>query len=64
MCFSEDPSGPGTFPRGVFFVFCFQILPSLPLSYPRGDGDDDGDRFPKKIYIPPRGELRGYHGIL
>ena len=55
VCFSEDP--PGTFPS--VFLFFIKITP-LPLSYPRGDGD--GDRFPHKIYIPPRGELRGYYG--
>ena len=44
---------PGTFPRGVLFF----KDPPLPLSYPRGDGDRD--RFPQKIYTPPRGELRG-----
>ena len=46
------------FPPGCFYIF-LKISP-LPLSYPRGDGD--GDRFPQKIYIPPRGELRGYSG--
>ena len=38
-----------TFPSGVL------VTPG-PLSYPRGD------RFPQKIYIPPRDELRGYYG--
>ena len=54
--FRKIPSG--TFPPGGVFFFFFKI-PPLPLSYPRGDGD----RFPQKIYLAPRGELRGYYGI-
>ena len=51
--FRKIPSG--TFPP----VFFFSRSPPLPLSYPRGKGDRD--RFPQKIYLPPRGELRGYY---
>ena len=56
MCFSENLPG-DVYPRGVFFNF-FQRSPSTFELHPRGD------RLPQKIYIPPRGELRGYCGIL
>ena len=52
LCFSEDSSGDFS-PRGVF-IFFKRSPPTFEL--PRGD------RFPQKIYIPPRGELRGCHG--
>ena len=47
-----------TFLPGVSYFLFLKIAP-LPLIYPRGDGD----RFPQKIYIPQRGELRGYYGL-
>ena len=46
------------FPPRCFYLFL--KIPHIPLSYPRCDGD----HFPQKIYILPRGELRGYCGIL
>ena len=48
----------GRFPRELFSPECFFFLKISPLtlSYPRGN------RFPKKIYILPRGVLRGYYG--
>ena len=52
-CFSVDP--PGDF-SPVFFSSFFLKDPPLHLSYPRDD------RFSQKIYISPRGELRGYYG--
>ena len=41
------------------FVLCFAEVSPRGLSPPRCFFKD---RFPKKTYIPPRGELRGYHG--
>ena len=63
MLFGNPPGDFSSRP-GCFFSSSFFKIPPLPLIYPRGDGDGDGDRFPQKIYIPPRGELRGYYGIL
>ena len=62
MLFGNPPGGFSS--RGVFFSSSSFKIPPLPMNYPRGDGDGDGDRFPQKIYISPRGELRGYYGIL
>ena len=54
--FRKIPSGTFT-SGGIYFLF-LKISPPYLLSYPRGDC------YPKKTYIPPRGVLRGYYGIL
>ena len=62
VCCAFRKVPPETFSPGVFFFVFKDPHPTFELLYSRGDGDGDGDRFPLKIYILPRGELREYYG--